>query len=145
MLTTAGVQSEAHLAFAGLHQMLRPLHLTSHCLLSTQITADIEAVTALVVLLRSGHLLADRTTDSLIRAARDHAGEVRTDVATARRLQATYPISSLVSGSDGVLGADRRRPPASAGISSGSADARRRVSAGDSLGKEASDQPGFDQ
>ena len=71
-------------------------------LLSTHIIADIEAVTAHVVLLKAGRLVADTTTGALITAARGRVWEIRTDAATARRLQASHPISSLVTGSDGV-------------------------------------------
>jgi ABC-2 type transport system ATP-binding protein len=72
-------------------------------LLSTHIIADIEAVTAHLVLLKAGHLLADTMTHSLINAARGRVWEVQTDAEAARRLQATHPISSLITGSNGVV------------------------------------------
>jgi len=72
-------------------------------LLSTHIIADIEAGTDRVVLLKGGRLLADTTTSGLLQRARGHVWEIRRNLETARRLQASQPISSLVTGPEGVL------------------------------------------
>jgi ABC-2 type transport system ATP-binding protein len=65
--------------------------------LSTHIVSDVEAVAGRLVVLRGGQVLADTTPDALVASARGAVWALTTDAATAGRLQATMPVSALVS------------------------------------------------
>jgi ABC-type multidrug transport system ATPase subunit len=71
-------------------------------ILSTHIISDVEAVASRLVILQAGRVLADTTPEALLARAEGSVWSVTTDQATAMRLQATYPVSTMVNQMSGV-------------------------------------------
>src|SRR5262249_30605129 len=71
-------------------------------LLSTHIIGDVETVASRLVIMREGQLLADVTSGALLAGARGRVWDILTDHATALRLQASYPVSVLLSQPHGI-------------------------------------------
>jgi ABC-type multidrug transport system ATPase subunit len=71
-------------------------------LLSTHIISDVEAIASRLVIMRAGQVLADTTPDALLASATGKVWDILTDQATALRLQASYPVSAMVSRPQGI-------------------------------------------
>jgi ABC-type multidrug transport system ATPase subunit len=71
-------------------------------LLSTHIISDVEAVASRLVIMRQGQILAATTPSELLAQARGKVWSIVTDQSTALALQASYPVSSMVSDARGV-------------------------------------------
>jgi ABC-2 type transport system ATP-binding protein len=91
---TAGLDPEERVRFRNL---LAGLTSNRLIILSTHIIGDVEAVASRIVVIRGGRILVDTTPDQLVAAATGKVWSITTDAQTAARLQATYPVSAMVS------------------------------------------------
>jgi ABC-2 type transport system ATP-binding protein len=96
---TVGLDPAERVRFRSL---LASLTMDRLVILSTHIVSDVEAVAGRLVILMGGQVLADTTPDALLARASGSVWAVTTDPATAGRLQATMPVSGLVSHGDRV-------------------------------------------
>jgi ABC-type multidrug transport system ATPase subunit len=71
-------------------------------ILSTHIIADVEAVATRLVLLKEGRVRSDTTPEALLGEAAGRVWAVTLDADTARRLQAIYKVTGLVSSPRGM-------------------------------------------
>jgi ABC-type multidrug transport system ATPase subunit len=87
-------------------------------LLSTHIISDVEAVANRLIILQEGRVLGDATPDALLARARGAVWTVTVDQGAAMRLQARFPVSSMLQQPGGVtlriVSPDRPHPDASA-------------------------------
>lgn len=113
VLTVSGVRSEAHLAFAGLHQLLRPLLDRAHglprsqrdALLATFGLGEVSAPDTFLITLAALELLADAATETPLLVAVDDAHWLDASTAAvlgfvARRLN-SEPVALLMAVRDG--------------------------------------------
>jgi ABC-2 type transport system ATP-binding protein len=96
---TAGLDPAERVRFRNL---LASLTSSRIIILSTHIISDVEAVASRLVILQAGHVLADTTPEALLVRAVGSVWSVTTDQATAQRLQAAYPVSTMVNQVGGV-------------------------------------------
>jgi ABC-2 type transport system ATP-binding protein len=96
---TVGLDPAERVRFRSL---LASLTMDRLVILSTHIVSDVEAVAGRLVILMGGQVLADTTPEALLAQASGSVWAVTTDRATASRLQATMPVSGLISHGDGV-------------------------------------------
>lgn len=71
-------------------------------LLSTHIVSDVEAVASRLIILRDGDVAADTTPEGLLAEATGKVWALTVNPGTASKLQATYAVSTLIAGVDGV-------------------------------------------
>ncbi|HLW02444.1 MAG TPA: ABC transporter ATP-binding protein [Ktedonobacterales bacterium] len=97
---TAGLDPAERVRF---RNVLASLTSNRIILLSTHIISDVEAVASRLVILQEGQMLADTTPEALLASASGKVWSVTTDQATAQRLQAAYPVSTMVNQVGGVM------------------------------------------
>jgi ABC-2 type transport system ATP-binding protein len=96
---TAGLDPAERVRF---RTLLASLTSNRIIILSTHIISDVEAVAGRLVILQKGQVLADTTPEALLARAVGSVWSVTTDQATAQRLQAAYPVSTMVNQAGGV-------------------------------------------
>jgi ABC-2 type transport system ATP-binding protein len=96
---TAGLDPEERVRF---RTLLASLTSARVVLLSTHIVGDVEAVASRLIVLRSGHVLADTTPQALVARAAGCVWELMVDAPTAQRMQAQYQIGAILQRPDGI-------------------------------------------
>ncbi|HEY7355004.1 MAG TPA: ABC transporter ATP-binding protein, partial [Ktedonobacterales bacterium] len=71
-------------------------------MLSTHIISDVEAVANRLMILQEGRVLTDTTPEALLERTSGKVWSVTTDQTAAQRLQAAYPVSTMVNQVGGV-------------------------------------------
>jgi ABC-2 type transport system ATP-binding protein len=96
---TAGLDPAERVRF---RTLLASLTSNRVIILSTHIISDVEAVANRLVILQTGHMLADTTPDKLLASAAGKVWSVTTDQETAMRLQEAYQVSTMVNQMNGI-------------------------------------------
>jgi ABC-2 type transport system ATP-binding protein len=96
---TAGLDPAERVRF---RTLLSSLTSNRVIILSTHIISDVEAVASRLVILQAGRVLADTSPEALLASTAGKVWSVTTDQATALRLQAAYPVSTMVNQINGV-------------------------------------------
>jgi ABC-2 type transport system ATP-binding protein len=96
---TAGLDPAERVRF---RTLLANLTSSRIIILSTHIISDVEAVANRLVILQEGRVLADTTPDALLAGSVGKVWSVTTDQAAALRLQAMYPVSTMVNQMNGI-------------------------------------------
>jgi ABC-2 type transport system ATP-binding protein len=96
---TAGLDPAERVRF---RTLLASLTSNRVIILSTHIISDVEAVASRLVILQKGQVLTDTTPEALLARTVGSVWSVTVDQTTAQRLQAAYPVSTMVNQVGGV-------------------------------------------
>ncbi len=96
---TVGLDPEERIRF---RMLLTGFTTNRLVILSTHIISDVESMAGRLIVMREGYVLSDTTPEALLTAAVGRVWSLKTDQATALRLQSLYQVCAMISQRDGI-------------------------------------------